>query len=105
RPRGGGRRRRRGDRRCGGAATDSGRSPRTDRRSQRNGRHLTHESWPRDAGSGYSNLEFDLAAGERGSRYDRLGDVLTGLTGAPASLVVNNGAAAMLLILDTFARG
>ncbi len=52
----------------------------------------------------YSNLEFDLAAGERGSRYDRLGSLLADATGAEASLVVNNCAAAMLLILDTFAR-
>jgi L-seryl-tRNA(Ser) seleniumtransferase len=57
------------------------------------------------ASGGYSNLEFDLEAGERGSRYDRLGGLLRDATGAPASLVVNNGAAALLLILDTFARG
>jgi L-seryl-tRNA(Ser) seleniumtransferase len=54
---------------------------------------------------GYSNLEFDLESGERGSRYDRLGGVLHAVTGAEASLVVNNCAAALLLILDTFARG
>ena len=59
----------------------------------------------RDASSGYSNLEFDLESGERGSRYDRLGSLLEAATGARASLVVNNCAAAMLLILDTFARG
>jgi L-seryl-tRNA(Ser) seleniumtransferase len=53
----------------------------------------------------YSNLEFDLETGERGSRYDRLGDALRAVTGAPAALVVNNNAAALLLILDTFARG
>ena len=58
-----------------------------------------------DASRDYSNLEFDLASGERGSRYDRLGALLTDVTGAEASLVVNNCAAAMLLILDTFARG
>jgi L-seryl-tRNA(Ser) seleniumtransferase len=55
--------------------------------------------------AGYSNLEFDLESGERGSRYDRLGGLLRAATGAQASLVVNNCAAAMLLIFDTFARG
>jgi L-seryl-tRNA(Ser) seleniumtransferase len=59
----------------------------------------------RATSSGYSNLEFDLESGERGSRYDRLAGSLRAVSGAPASLVVNNCAAAMLLILDTFARG
>jgi L-seryl-tRNA(Ser) seleniumtransferase len=59
----------------------------------------------RDAAGAYSNLEFDLETGERGSRYDRLGSLLRAATGAEASLVVNNCAAAMLLIFDTFARG
>ncbi len=54
---------------------------------------------------GYSNLEYDLAAGERGSRYDRVTDVLCEVTGAPDALVVNNCAAAVLLVLDTFAKG
>lgn len=54
---------------------------------------------------GYSNLEFDLAEGERASRYGRVNDLLCKLTGAQESLVVNNCAAAMLLILDTFAKG
>jgi L-seryl-tRNA(Ser) seleniumtransferase len=54
---------------------------------------------------GYSNLEYDLHAGERGSRYDHAGDLLRRITGAPDALVVNNCAAAILLILDTFARG
>ncbi len=53
----------------------------------------------------YSNLEYDVAAGERGSRYDRATSILRELTGAQDAVVVNNCAAAILLILDTFARG
>ncbi|HTV91808.1 MAG TPA: L-seryl-tRNA(Sec) selenium transferase [Verrucomicrobiae bacterium] len=59
----------------------------------------------RAVAQGYSNLEFDLTAGERGSRYDHTSDLLRRITGAQDALVVNNGAAAILLILDTFARG
>jgi L-seryl-tRNA(Ser) seleniumtransferase len=54
---------------------------------------------------GASNLEYDLGAGTRGSRYDRLGALLRAATGAEDALVVNNCAAALLLVLDTFARG
>ncbi len=54
---------------------------------------------------GYSNLEYDLDRGERGSRYARVGAILNDVTGAQDSLVVNNCAAAVLLVLDTFARG
>ncbi|HEX4012733.1 MAG TPA: L-seryl-tRNA(Sec) selenium transferase [Candidatus Cybelea sp.] len=53
---------------------------------------------------GYSNLEYDLASGERGSRYAALDDLLASVIGA-GGLAVNNGAAAVLLVLDTFARG
>jgi L-seryl-tRNA(Ser) seleniumtransferase len=53
---------------------------------------------------GYSNLEYDLAEGERGSRYDRVTDLLCSITGAGDALVVNNCAAAVLLVLDTFAK-
>jgi L-seryl-tRNA(Ser) seleniumtransferase len=55
--------------------------------------------------TGYSNLEYDLIEGERGSRYEHASDVLRRLTGAQDALVVNNCAAAVLLVLDTFARG
>jgi L-seryl-tRNA(Ser) seleniumtransferase len=56
-------------------------------------------------GGGYSNLEYDLELGERGSRYAHLGGLLRELTKADDALVVNNCAAAVLLILDTFAKG
>lgn len=58
----------------------------------------------RDVAQGYSNLEFDLSAGERGSRYAHATELLCRITGAQDSLVVNNCAAAILLMLDTFAR-
>ncbi|HVN69411.1 MAG TPA: L-seryl-tRNA(Sec) selenium transferase [Candidatus Binatia bacterium] len=58
-----------------------------------------------ELGRGYSNLEYDLETGERGSRYARVAGVLNDVAGAQDSLVVNNCAAAVLLVLDTFARG
>ena len=57
-----------------------------------------------DTARGASNLEYDLSTGRRGSRYDRLGPLLRAATGAEDLLVVNNCAAAVLLVLDTFAR-
>lgn len=54
---------------------------------------------------GYSNLEYDLSEGRRGSRYDRVVGLVCELTNADAALIVNNCAAAVLLVLDTFAKG
>ena len=59
----------------------------------------------RETASGYSNLEYDLAAGVRGSRYSHCVALLRELTGAEDAVVVNNCAAALVLTLNTLAAG
>jgi L-seryl-tRNA(Ser) seleniumtransferase len=55
--------------------------------------------------AGFSNLEFDIEQGERGSRYTHCTALLRELTGAEDALVVNNCAAALVLVLNTLADG
>ena len=59
----------------------------------------------REIATGYCNLEYDLEAGRRGDRYDHTAGALCDLLGVEDALIVNNNAAAVFLILNTFARG
>ena len=72
------------------------------------GRSLLPESVARhvaDITSRYSNLEFDLERGVRGSRYSCVEDILCELSGAESAIVVNNNAGAVFLSLETLAKG
>jgi L-seryl-tRNA(Ser) seleniumtransferase len=75
--------------------TNLGRAPLADAALER-----VHE-----VGASYSNLEYSLAEGARGSRQDHLAAALRELTGAEAALVVNNNAGAVLLALAAVAEG
>lgn len=58
-----------------------------------------------EAAAGYSNLEYDLEAGQRGSRHTHLEELIRRTTGAAAAVGVNNNAAAVLLVLAELAAG
>lgn len=58
----------------------------------------------KEMASNYSNLEFDLRNGSRGSRYSHLEEIIANIIGGEASMVVNNNAAAVMLILNTIAK-
>ena len=53
----------------------------------------------------YSNLEYDLETGSRGSRYSHLEEIICEITGGESAMVVNNNAAAVMLVLSTMAKG
>ena len=75
--------------------TNLGRSPLADKA----------EEAMRKVSIGYSNLEYNLSSGERGTRYSHVEELICELTGAEAALVVNNNAAAVMLALSSLAQG
>ncbi|MDO9514612.1 MAG: L-seryl-tRNA(Sec) selenium transferase [Syntrophales bacterium] len=57
-----------------------------------------------DISEGYSNLEFNLDEGKRGTRYDHVRELLCCISGAEEAIIVNNNAAAVLLVLNTLSE-
>jgi L-seryl-tRNA(Ser) seleniumtransferase len=72
------------------------------------GRSLLNEEAVRcvsEISMNYNNLEYDIKAGKRGSRYSHVEEIITKVTGAEAAMVVNNNAAAVMLVLNTLCKG
>lgn len=72
------------------------------------GRSILNEKITEDLGEillNYSNLEYDLETGSRGSRYSHIENLICDITGAEGALIVNNNAAAVILCLNEFANG
>ena len=67
--------------------------------------NLGRAPWPMEHDAAYANLEFDLDRGERGSRQQTVGRLFAKLCDAERAIVVNNGAAAMMLVLAALAAG
>ena len=59
----------------------------------------------RRVSEGYSDLEYNVSKGKRGSRHDLVGDLIAQLTGAEDAMVVNNNAAATMIVLATMGKG